>query len=296
MLDRNIGGEVRIVMLWILSLAFLFCRGGAALADDEADAARRIMAKWGNTVVTVEMTIEQRMVMSGREMHKTESKTEAIATVIEPSGLAVLSLFSTDPSTIYNLFSGGGFGGEDMPSFNWESQVRDVKMILSDGTEVPASIVLRDQDLDLAFVRPVEKLGKTIPSVDLSGSVGPQVMDQVVTLACLGKVASRAQSVALSRIQAVVEKPRTFYVLSSLGMEGGLGAPVFTLDGDVVGVLLLRMMKSQRIGIAGMLGGMKGSGMLAIVLPAGEIAEVAKQVPEITDKKGEQETTVEGNH
>ena len=38
-----------------------------------------------------------------------------------------------------------------------ETEVNDIKILLEDGAEVPAEIVLRDKDLDLAFIRPKAK-------------------------------------------------------------------------------------------------------------------------------------------
>ena len=279
---RKIETAGKTMMVCIFTLGFFSFWATPIRADEEAVAGREIMKRFKNAVVTVEMTIEQRMVVSGREMHRSESKTEAIATVIEPSGLSVLSLFTTDPTRIFDLFDMDEFGEEDMQKLNWESQITDVKMVLSDGNEVPAKIVLRDEDLDLAFVRPVEKLTKPIPALDLSKAAIPQILDQVVVLTRLGKIASRVHSVSLSRIEAVVRKPRILYVPGSAGVEGGLGAPVFSLDGKLVGVVVLRIMKSKRIGMGGMFGGMGGSGIIPVVMPAEEIAEVAKQAPEVT--------------
>lgn len=274
---RNIG---KFVTLWVVTLVCLSFWVTPARADEESTAARKIINKWQDVVITVKLTIEQRMVVADREMSKSESKAEATAVVIDRSGLAVLSLHSIDPTGLLsNLMSGSQFGGEDMPKFKWESEVTGIKILLPDGKEVSAKIVLRDKDLGLAFVRPEKKLSKPITALDLSNDAKPEILDQVVIMSRLGKVANRVPSVSLSRIQAIVKKPRTFYVPGSTAMEGGLGAPVFSLDGKVVGIVLLRTMKSPGIGIGSMFGGMSRMGMLPIILPAKEIKKVAKQAP-----------------
>ena len=48
-----------------------------------------------------------------------------------------------------------------------------MKILLDDGTEVPAEIVLRDKDLDLAFIRPKAKPASPMTSVDLTKSGPP---------------------------------------------------------------------------------------------------------------------------
>ncbi len=291
MRNRKIANGGRITMLCVFTVAVLSLCVIPAWADETAKAAREIMNKYQDAVITVELTVEQGMSMLG--MRKTESKSEATGTVIDPSGLTVLSLFSTDPSSILNLLSFDEIGGEDMPDIKWESQVKDVKMIMPDGKEVPGKIVLRDKDLDLAFVRPAEKLAKPIAALDLSKEIKPEILDQVVILNRLGKVASREPSVSLSRIQAIVKKPRTFYVPGTDAMEGGLGVPAFSLDGKVAGVLVLRTMTSRGIGLSSLFGGMSGMGMLPVILPVEDIVEVAKQVPEVKEEKKAEEEKAE---
>ncbi|UCD83813.1 MAG: trypsin-like peptidase domain-containing protein [Deltaproteobacteria bacterium] len=274
----------KVTLLGITALICLTCWVSPARADKEAKAARKIIGKWEDTVITVKMVIKERMIMEGREMNRGENKTEATATVIDPSGLAVLPLFLTDPSRISKIFSEGQFGMEGASGFNWDSEITDLKVLLSDGKEVPARIVLRDRDLDLAFVHPSEKLTKPIPALDLSKDAKPDILDRIVVLTRLGKVANRVPSVCLDRIQAVVKKPRTFYVPGPTAMDAGLGAPVFSSDGKVIGILMLRILPSKGTGIGNLFSGVSGMGMLPIVLPAEDIMEVGKQALEATDK------------
>ena len=64
--------------------------------------------------------------------------------------------------------------------------------------------------------------------------------------------------------------------------QGSLGAPVFTLDGEVVGILVLRTIRASSSGMMGMMGMMGGGGdnAVMIVMPAGDVLEVAAQAPE----------------
>ncbi len=265
-------------------LVALAAAGAPAWGADEAAAGRKVARAWQDAVVTVRLVLSTRVVMQGREVSKSESTSVAAATVIDPSGLAVLSFSETDPAEAFRRMD---LGGEDQFKFSMDSEMTDLKMRLSDGTEVPAEIVLRDKDLDLAFVRPSEPLEEPIPAVDLKKSAGLGVLDAVVLLGRLGKVASWAPSVTLDRVQAVVKKPRTFYIPGAAAGNGQLGTPAFSLDGKIVGVILLRR---PPFGGGGGFSAFQGPHMreIRVILPSDDILEAAEQVP--ARKKKEKRT------
>ena len=245
----------------------------SAVADEDAEKGRDIVERWQSSVVTVRLVMEQRVVVSGREMSKSEGKNEVTGTIIDPSGLVVVSFFSTSPNELYQQLATAM--GEDST---------DVKIRLPDGKELPAKIVLRDKDLDLAFIRPVEKPAEPLPAVDLSAKGTPELLDTVVVINRLGRVASWATAVYIDRIHAIAEKPRRFYVPGGMGaMESELGCPAFTLDGKAVGILVLRVLPSGGGGMGSAFGGMSSAGMLPVILPSEDILEVAKQAPETTE-------------
>ena len=258
----------------LAALAALALAGAPAWGADEAAAGRKVARAWQDAVVTVRLVLSTRVVMQGREVSKSESTSVAAATVIDPSGLAVLSFSETDPTEAFRRME---LGGEDKFKFSMDSEMTDLKMRLSDGTEVPAEIVLRDKDLDMAFVRPSESLEEPIPAVDLKKSAGLGALDTVVLLGRLGKVASWATSVTLDRVQAVVKKPRTFYIPGAAAWNGQLGTPAFSLDGKIAGVLLLRRPPFGGGGFSAF----QGSHMseLRVILPSEDIIEAAEQVP-----------------
>ena len=73
-----------------------------------------------------------------------------------------------------------------------ESELSDVKIVLDDGTEVPAEVVLRDKDNDLAFIRPKTKPAAPMAALDLANSGKADILDQVISLTRLGSAAGRA--------------------------------------------------------------------------------------------------------
>ena len=211
--------------------------------------------------------------MYGQE-HNDESKNEAIGMVIDPSGLTVSSLTATN---IMGFVSDamdsavGEVGGEKIKS---STEVTSVKLLLPDGKEVPAQIVLRDKDLDLVFIRPLNKPAQPYQAMDLTQAGDAQMLDNVVVMTRLGTVANRAIALLRNNVTAVVEKPRKYYVIESSAMQNV--GPAFTQDGKVIGLIVVR--KSPVLDIRKI----SFSEVLAIILPAATIAEVAKQAPEVT--------------
>src|SRR5262245_36397412 len=124
-----------------------------AQAQDMAARGREIFKKNQNTVITVQLVVKSKFGFGGGGGDARESKQEVTGTVIDPAGLTAVSLSSTDPTGLIQSFM-GGFGGDDEENFKLKmgSEVSDVKLLTQDGTELPAEIVLRDKDLDLAFI------------------------------------------------------------------------------------------------------------------------------------------------
>ena len=247
----------RLLTLFVLTL---IPAAVMAQTPDERAAARGVLAKYGDAVVTVLGTAKVRVSQGGREVQNRDERIQATATMLDASGLAVMSLAAIDPTDLI-MAQVARANRPGAPEVTVSAESSDVRYRLGDGSEVPARVVLRDKDLDLAFLRPVEKLGTPAVSVDLA-TAKPQPIDLLVVLQRLPEVAGWQAMAAFATVQAIVEKPRLFYLVTS----GAFGAPVFDTGGRFVGVVL--RLRNET-----------GDGPAAppIVLPAQDIREVAKQ-------------------
>ncbi|HOF39007.1 MAG TPA: serine protease [Candidatus Hydrogenedentes bacterium] len=267
-----------------LCLALLSIVTGAerAQADTLADAARAVVEVNKQAVVTIKLVVENRYSMEGSGSQSEESTSEITGTVIDPSGLTVVSLFTTDPtSASRNMMD---MGLEEM-GFKIETEIKRAGILAADGKEIPAEVVLRDKDLDLAFLRPKQPPEKPFAALELAQAGSLSQLDPIVVISRLGRVANRTHGAVLDRIEAVVDKPRTFYVPMGGALNiSSLGAPVFTLEGDVVGILVLRTIRASGSGMMGMMNMMGLGGgsdnALMIILPASDVLEAAAQAPE----------------
>ena len=266
---------------WRMALVLGLLAGpfaGQGRADDLIDKGRAIFKTNQQAVVIVQLVLKNKVSFGGMGGRSGEARRDATGTVIDPSGLTVLSLSSTDPSILLEAMMSGG---EEEPRVRMESELSDVKIVLDDGTEVPAEVVLRDKDNDLAFIRPKTKPAAPMAALDLAKSGKADILDQVISLTRLGSAAGRAYSVSVERISAIVSKPRLFYVPETSATTTTMGAPAFTLDGKPLGLFVIRSLKGKDAGggLGAMFGGIQGESVTGIILPAAEILKAAKQAP-----------------
>ena len=269
-----------ILFALVLGLAGMATR---CPADELAEKGRDIFKQKQQAVVTVQVVLK--MTYSGAAK-SSETRQEITGTVVDPSGLTVLALSAADPSEMYQRMM-----ADQGSQYKLDAEVTDIKILLADGTELPAEIVLRDKDLDLAFIRPKSKPASPMAAVDFSKSAPAQLLDQVITLNRLNSAAGRAYAASVERVSAVVQKPRTFYIPDSTMTSTTLGSPAFALDGKVVGLLVMRAINAKG-------GGSRNyrENMTSIILPAEDIVKGAKQAPEAkgdTEKKEEPKETTE---
>lgn len=276
-------------MLAMVLCGAMLSIAGLAVADDAVEMAKDIESEYGKAVVHVEAVLTITMdgplaaMVGGGDQ---EQKIEVVGTVVDPSGLTVVSNTALDPTSAMGKIEINA-GGQQM-SMTLKGEVNEVRIRLADGTEIPARVVLKDEDLDLAFIAPTEKLGKkargAMQSVELDQAAAKaQKLAQTITLGRLGKDMNRELTVGLSRIKAVVTKPRTFYVLG----DTQPGTPVFDTKGKLLGISLFRK-KPGGAGKAG-LGAIMGGGGLGvtgtpITLPTANVKRVAEQAKEEMSK------------
>lgn len=256
----------------LVALATASAADAQAVAPVLREQARAIWTTSKDAVVTVQVVVKVSMSMGGRQMPAEEIRSEIPATFIDPSGLAVVSLTSIDPSGLFKQF---------MPQMEGmtsqiESSLSEAKLRLATGREIPVEVVLRDADLDLAFLKPTKPQADPLPYIDISRDATVGVLDDVVVLSRMRRVADWAPGVVTDRVWASVSKPRPFVILSSQDTSQEPGQPVLSPDGAFVGILAVRSVEGGAG--RGMLSAMSQAGnFLRVVVAAADVREVAKQ-------------------
>ncbi|HET6440320.1 MAG TPA: serine protease [Anaeromyxobacter sp.] len=247
----------------LLLTAALLCPAPFARADLK-DAARKTLTRYGPALVTVRLTTRTRIVYQGKERTIPESTMDVEGTVLSADGLTVLSDFASNP--------GGALKHEGGPQMQTETSA--VKLLLQDGRELPARVVLRDPDLDLAFVAPQDPQ-TALAFVKFEKGPVPEPLDDLIVLSQLGRSLGREVAVTLTRVRAVLKKPRTFVVPSALEGLLGLGGPAFDDRGRPVGLIVMRRTAHPSADFQGL--NDVFDLVSAVVLSASDVQEMAEQ-------------------
>jgi|CZKI01.1.fsa_nt_gi hypothetical protein len=223
-----------------------------------AQKGRDVEAHSAGAVVSVELVAVLRGTMGGKAMPPHEQKIMVDGTVLAESGLTVTALSVVDPKMMQESMASVRGAKVEFA----ETEFKDVTLRLSNNTEVPAAIVLRDPDLNLVFVAPIP--GKVTPApkfshVDLSNEAKAVVLGDYFVVTRAAKEFQRMPLVFPVTIVGIVERPRTKYLISSQVA----GAPAFDPDGKILGIGTVDFSSGHASGI--------------INLPSRDVAELAKQ-------------------
>lgn len=253
------------VLLVALLAPALLSINASALSEAEAAAGRALLKRYADTVVGVELVVSMKGMQGDRPIPAREQKREINGTFVNAAGLTVVSLGSIDPRV--------GLNPATLARIRFdEPEFKEVKLRLADGTEFPARVVLKDADLDLAFIAPETAPENPFPFVDLSSPAEPVILGTYYDIARGSKLAQRVPAVRAINVTGVIEKPRR-YILTS---EYSISCPVFDSEGKVLGIALRHMAGGQSSGL--------------VIVPAEDVAEIAAQAAAIKIEPAEETT------
>ena len=241
----------------------VFCVPFSLLGKRAESTWRNLLANHANCVTWVSATVRLEISAGGRSMPPQEQKLEALGTIIAEDGLTVLSLSRVDPTAAL-------LSRMRTPGASVNVNYTEVLILMQDGTEVPARLVLKDSDLDLAFVLPIKQkkdneefkdvVFSHVPRSQKVKSKLPQALDEVVSLGKLGRNLYRQSTLRKGWVNAVIEKPRKYFVIENTSP----GTPVFDRDGGWLGIVVYKMDRGRPTSL--------------VTLPADDIEEIAEQV------------------
>jgi hypothetical protein len=207
-----------------------------------------------------------------------DQKVETTGVIVDPSGLIVGSLSSIGAASLMD--------GREVETPNGtvriktKTDVKEVKVVMPDGTEIPADVVMKDADLDLAFfkVRTDSPEAKDVKftAVDLNNSTKADILDDVVVLGRMDATMNRQPTAYTSEVLGIVKKPREFLSIQTLRPA----SPVFSPDGKIVGLSIMRR------GTGALSAGAQQPGVPA-VLPTKDILKVAAQAKDAKPEKAD---------
>jgi len=252
--------------LLVLGAFICLLAGGCAstpppdLFAARAAAGRALADRYANAIVKIDLVSTMKLSIGGRSMPPRERKIEANGTVISPTGLTVTALTVIDPNAAFEQMRASLSEAAARVELE-QADYKEVKLGLSDGTQIPAKVVLKDPDLDLAFIMPDagdSAAHRPFAYVKLEDAAKGEILGNYYILWRTGKAFQWVPLINFSTVTGIIEKPRRMFVVS----EQSLGSPVFDSGGNVLGICVRR-----------------SGGNLAtiVVLPAADVANEARQ-------------------
>jgi len=243
-----------------------------AHADPTADVARTIIDKYKDAVVTFNVVIK---VSGGPFQDDENTELEAQGFVLDASGLIVTTNAAIDPVSMM-----AGIPGAEERLGKITTKVVSVRILGANGDDIPAKVVLRDTDRNLAFIRPLTPPATPPAFVDLKTAGPAKVGDGVYVVSKMGKSGNRGPQIGFTRVSGQIERPRLVYVIQPVSGAGSPGNLVFNDQGQPLGLLNFRLSASRRSSFA-----FGGSDSLEVVIPADDVAEIAQEAPQVKDVK-----------
>lgn len=237
-----------------------------ANAQTSRDKAKQIAQANQKSIVMVSATVKMEISGGGKVLASPQQPMQSLGTVIDPSGLVVISASTMDPS--------GSLKGRTISTPEGPVEVTgkvtqsDVKIVLQDGSSVPARIIYTDSQADLMFILSEKTAAEmNVSPVNLADAAKPALLDELICLWRLPDKFGDVPAATLSEVSAVITKPRTLY----LGGKS-IGCPTFTLDGKLVGITVSLKIDPES----------GGTGIF--ILPAADLAAAAKTALAEKDK------------
>ncbi|HUJ45435.1 MAG TPA: serine protease [Opitutaceae bacterium] len=221
-----------------LFLVLAACPNAWALPDAEAAAGRLIVRRYADAVVVVKLSMVLKIAVGDRPPTSTEQKIDLNGTVLASDGLTVTSLSAIEPKFLFDAVR-PQLAPPAMPVDLESSELKDVRLQLADGTEVPARVVWRDATRDLAFLGPEHPLsgGRTFTCVNLGEAPeAAMLLGSYYHLSRLSEALQRTPVIRPSTVTGIIERPRRMLLFSTDSLGDVLGCPVFDTQGHVLGI------------------------------------------------------------
>jgi S1-C subfamily serine protease len=247
-------------MLFITLAGVVVLAGTGAGSAQTNQAMPDLVKQKGPAIVTVKFVLK--ISAGGQER---EGQGETTGVMVDPKGLVLCA--NTQLGGIFRFARPG-------PSGPITATPSDFKVLVGDDSEgVEAKLLARDTELDLAWVQIKKPGDKPYEFVDFTAAAKAEVGQTILAVRRMGKFFDRVMAVSESRLGGISRKPRELYIPAA-PLSGGVGLPVFTADGKVLGFAVLQVPEDGEGGQSVL---QEGAGL---ILPAADVAKATKRAQE----------------
>jgi hypothetical protein len=162
---------------------------------------------------------------------------------------------------------------------------RDIKVLIGDDTEgLSATLVARDSDRDLCWIKLDEEPEEALPYLDLeSEAVRPAVGQMVYQVKRLGEFFDRAPVINEARVTAEIQKPRELLYVSTGSVE--VGSAVVDAEGNFAGMVVTQLPGSDELEAAGGFGSNFSDSYIWAILPPAEVAKATRDAMSLLEEE-----------
>jgi S1-C subfamily serine protease len=261
----------------------------AASGGEIVQQARDILARVQPSVVTVSALSKLDTSGSGLPIRigglGEAQESSCPGLVLDGAGLTVVSYTALNPMAKMAdsiQIRMGDDAGDDSSTVKTKAELSRIRIRLGDGAEVPARLVLKDKELDLAFLVPDPKEGEkklAFAPVKLSADALAKELDEIVSVSRHGTELGGQPVVDIGRVTSVIAQPRPMYDLSIASSPPGTA--IFLPGGELLGLVVAISGKGQ--------GMMSLGSMQMLILPATDVMKLADKAREAAAKKADAE-------
>jgi serine protease Do len=253
---------------------------GAPSEDTTADKLARLEQQYRQSLVQVRYT--QQVQFSTADPPREEELTTT-GVVVSEDGVVLVSAVVFEPFNEVPQGMGIRFPASVTRA---DAEIRELRVRV-DGEEFPATLLGRDTDADVAFIR-IDTEGRTFKPVDFSKGYQAGIGQEVAVLSRLPEPLGPNLAVELTRVQSVVTKPQDGFLVAT-GSSDPVGSLVCDLDGRPLGMLDALMVPTPQgnfrnpLNLIAMIRGLPKSVGRGFARPASLLTNVAASPPEANE-------------
>lgn len=280
-----------------LALAAVFVVSAPLLrADEMGDQLKALVEKQAAVVVTVKLVVHTEVAMGGQSRDN-EQRSEVHGVVVDADGLVMIPASAVSGDSMAGMMGGAPEG------FEMKMTPTDIKVVVDrEEKEYSAFLAATDSKLGLAFLKIEDLADRKLAAADFGAASDAVIGQQVAQIGRQAKGYDFAPYFETARVSGEIAKPRKAWMID--GGIGGFALPVFTLSGQVVGVLTsiqAGMNEEEEGGGGGMgfgrlmkmlSGGGGGGGSSTFILPGsvvkGLIAQAQTKATEVAAERAKQ--------
>jgi S1-C subfamily serine protease len=254
---------------------------GVARAQDDMTQLEALVTRHAPAIVSIKAVLKTETKFGGQGQAQ-ESRVNVTGVAVTPEGLVMISNTPFSPMRMLEMM---GMPAEMTGEMGMKATPTSLKVVIGkEDKEYDAFLAATDTNLDLAFIQ-IEGLGdRKLPCVDFGAGTSALVGQRVIQINRLSRGYDYAPFFQTARVNGEIGKPRAAWMLE--GDVTTFGLPVFSMSGDVIGVLTTIPSGVKEQGSADsfglgmvmrMMGGGGGAPSGAFVLPSSVVKALVEQ-------------------